>query len=149
LDNIELLGHPAPPAIDHETQIGQDPWAAPWSGPTGLFLVLHDERESKRSNATEAEIVAGLLDAAGDLGAGSVAVVTPHRAQRSVLSGRLTAYLQAGGAVDIVDTVERLQGGERPVVVVSATASDPSAISHSAEFLLDLNRSNVAFSRAQ
>ncbi len=51
--------------------------------------------------------------------------------------------------VDVIDTVERLQGGERPTVIVSATASDPSAISKNVEFILDLNRSNVAFSRTQ
>ena len=49
----------------------------------------------------------------------------------------------------MVETVERLQGGERPVVIVSGTASEPNAIAKSAEFLLDLNRSNVAFSRCQ
>ncbi len=49
----------------------------------------------------------------------------------------------------VIDTVERLQGGERPTVIVSATVSDPAAIGARAEFILDLNRSNVAFSRAQ
>ena len=51
--------------------------------------------------------------------------------------------------VDVVDTVERLQGGERPTLIVSGTASEPNAIASNAEFLLDLNRSNVAFSRSQ
>ena len=36
-----------------------------------------------------------------------------------------------------------------PTVIVSATASDPAAISTNVEFILDLNRSNVAFSRSQ
>jgi superfamily I DNA and/or RNA helicase len=52
-------------------------------------------------------------------------------------------------AVGVIDTVERLQGGERPTIIVSGTASDPAAIASNARFLLDLNRSNVAFSRAQ
>jgi superfamily I DNA and/or RNA helicase len=51
--------------------------------------------------------------------------------------------------VDTIDTVERLQGGERKNVIVSATASDPSAIERNAEFVLDLNRANVAFSRVK
>jgi superfamily I DNA and/or RNA helicase len=53
------------------------------------------------------------------------------------------------GRVGVVDTVERLQGGERDTIIVSATASEPSAIASSADFILDLNRSNVAFSRVR
>ena len=49
----------------------------------------------------------------------------------------------------MIDTVERLQGGERPTVMVSATASDPTAIEANVEFILDMNRANVAFSRVQ
>jgi AAA domain-containing protein/PD-(D/E)XK nuclease superfamily protein len=125
---------------------GADAWALPWQGETGLFLVLHDERRSKRSNELEARIVERLLGAAGPQAPGSVAVVTPHRAQRALLKLRLQAY---GPAADVIDTVERLQGNERRAVIVSAAASDPAAIAAEAEFLLDLNRSNVAFSRAR
>lgn len=49
----------------------------------------------------------------------------------------------------MIDTVERLQGDERPTVIVSATASDPSAIGRNVEFILNLNRANVAFSRTE
>ena len=121
-------------------------WDRVWGGDTGLFLVLHTERRSRQSNAVEAKIVGAVLAAGGTLPSGSIAVMTPHRAQRSLLKTTLAAY---SGPVDVIDTVERLQGGERPTVVVSATVSDPSAISANVEFVLDLNRSNVAFSRAR
>jgi hypothetical protein len=49
----------------------------------------------------------------------------------------------------VIDTVERLQGGERPTVVVSGTVSDPTAVAANAGFVLNLNRANVAFSRVQ
>src|SRR5437588_12286967 len=52
-------------------------------------------------------------------------------------------------AVTIIDTVERLQGGERPTIIVSGTESDPQAIGAAASFILNLNRANVAFSRTQ
>jgi superfamily I DNA and/or RNA helicase len=78
-----------------------------------------------------------------------VAVVTPHRAQRSLFRTRLAVPHGDGQGVDTIDTVERLQGGERPTVVVSGTVSDPTAIEATADFVLDLNRANVAFSRAQ
>jgi hypothetical protein len=51
--------------------------------------------------------------------------------------------------VDIIDTVEKLQGGERPTIIVSGTQSDPSSIANAADFILNLNRSNVIFSRAK
>ena len=58
-------------------------------------------------------------------------------------------YHGPGGAVGVIDTVERLQGGERPTVVVSGTVSDPTAVAANAGFVLNLNRANVAFSRVQ
>jgi len=46
-----------------------------------------------------------------------------------------------------VDTVERFQGGERDVIIMTATVSDPDYIAAESDFLLDLNRLNVAMSR--
>jgi hypothetical protein len=122
-------------------------WEWIWQMPTGLFLVVHDERESRQSNELEVAIIRELLDAGEYLKPGTVALVTPHRAQRTMLTKRLADYI--GGPVDVVDTVEKLQGNERETIVVSGTASDPASIHRTAEFILGLNRSNVAFSRAQ
>jgi len=144
MDNIDLEGLPeTPSAVTHAER---EALGAVWECDTGLYLVLHDERESRQSNAVEAELIEQILEAADVLPDGSVAVMTPHRAQRSLLTMRLERF---SGPVDVIDTVERMQGGERPTVIVSATASDPASISANVEFILDLNRSNVAFSRAQ
>ena len=51
--------------------------------------------------------------------------------------------------VSAVDTVERFQGGERGVIVVSATESDRDYLLVSGEFLLDPCRLTVALSRAK
>ncbi len=128
---------------------GVDPFEGVWQQDTGLFLLSHDERGSRVSNPFEGDIIERLLDAPGaeDLDDDSVAVLTPHTAQRSHLQERLEEHLE--GPVDVVDTVERLQGGEARNIIVSATASDPTAIGLNEEFLLDLNRSNVAFSRTE
>lgn len=142
LDAVELSGSARGEDVRGDDR---DPWGAPWTGTTGLFLVLHNERASKQLNETEAEIVSRLLAAAPALSPESVGVITPHRAQRTRLRSALAQY----PAVDVIDTVERFQGGERQNIIVSATASDPAAIAASVEFILDLNRSNVAFSRAQ
>jgi superfamily I DNA and/or RNA helicase len=114
-----------------------------------LFLVVHDEMESTHHNVVEAEIIAKILEADTNLDADSVAVITPHRAQRNLLNQRLAQFTAGRRPVGVIDTVERLQGGERPNIIVSATESDPASISSRAEFILNLNRSNVAFSRAK
>lgn len=146
-DDTELEGELAerPPDVADNG----DPFTNIWEQDTGLFLLTHDENESRVSNPFEAEVIEQLLDspAADELEDGSVAVLTPHTAQRSHLQERLAEELD--GPVDVVDTVERLQGGEAENVIVSATASDPTAIGLNEEFLLDLNRSNVAFSRTE
>jgi hypothetical protein len=144
LDDIELEGLPRQIAGGAHSVSGS--WEEIWLGETGLFLVLHNERRSRQSNVIESDIIRLILSAGMPLPEGSVAVMTPHRAQRSLLKEKLEEFRES---VDLIDTVERLQGGQRPTVIVSATASDPSAISARVDFILDLNRSNVAFSRAQ
>ena len=145
LDGLTLEGLPEPRPAPAAASGAEDVWQRVWRDPTGLFLVTHEESASKQSNPTEAEIIAQILAAAGPLPPGSVGVVVPHRAQRALLK----SALEGDPAVDVIDTVERLQGGERPTIIVSATASDPAAINARAEFILGLNRANVAFSRAQ
>jgi superfamily I DNA and/or RNA helicase len=48
-----------------------------------------------------------------------------------------------------IDTIERFQGGERTVILVSATESDRAYLLASAGFLLDPRRLTVALSRAK
>ncbi len=143
-DDIQLRGN-ASPRLPVSWD-GEDPWAAIWQAGHRLLLVVHDEDRSAHHNPTEAAIIDAILGAAGELPPASVAVVTPHRAQRALLQERLAARSEA---VDMIDTVERLQGGERPTILFSATESDPLVIAQRVEFILDLNRSNVAFSRTQ
>jgi hypothetical protein len=142
-DKIELEGQ--------DRDIGEHEIKGDWEnllqGNIGLYLVLHSERNSKRSNQLEVEIIKKILDSGGELSDASTAILTPHRAQRSLLKTQLERYY--GNAVDVIDTVEKVQGGERDNVIVSATASNPSAIGKNVEFILGLNRSNVAFSRVK
>jgi uncharacterized protein len=48
-----------------------------------------------------------------------------------------------------IDTVERYQGDERELMVVSATVSDPNLIASEDKFLLSENRATVALSRVK
>ena len=81
-------------------------------------------------------------------------MVVPHRAQRAALQQafpELSVIDLATGlpARSAVDTVERFQGGERTVVLVSATESDRGYLLASAGFLLDPRRLTVAVSRTK
>ena len=71
-----------------------------------------------------------------------ILVVTPYNAQVALLAERLPAGLQVG-------TVDKFQGRQAPVVIVSMAASSPDQAPHGMEFLYSRNRLNVAVSRAQ
>lgn len=145
LDAIELEGQ-EPGAVDANAPPAAGNWSDIWNPREGLILVVHSERGSRQSNALEGELIAQALAARDEHPLDSVAIITPHRAQRALLRGLLEPY---GEAASIIDTVERLQGGERPTIIVSGTESDPHAIGAAASFILNLNRANVAFSRTQ
>ncbi len=110
-----------------------------------VVVVEHTEAASLKQNDVEIEILAPILRAAerrlGLDARDGVGVVVPHRAQRAALRRRFPQL------ADGIDTVERFQGGERDLIVVSATASDPEFVLAEASFLLNPNRLNVAFSR--
>ena len=80
-----------------------------------------------------------------------IGIVTPHRAQRAIIVRKL---VEAFPDVEIdliesaVDTVERFQGGERHTIIVSFGVGDPDVIAGEERFLLQLERTNVAISRA-
>ena len=80
-----------------------------------------------------------------------IGVVTPHRAQRAqIVAGLLRAFPNTPPALieDAVDTVERFQGGERHTIIISFGVGDPDVIAGEERFLMQLERTNVAVSRA-
>jgi predicted RecB family nuclease len=80
------------------------------------------------------------------LAATDVLVLAPYNAQVVLLRQRLAA----AGLGDVrVGTVDKFQGAEAPVAVISMTASSVEDIPRGIPFLLNRNRLNVAISRAQ
>ena len=71
-----------------------------------------------------------------------IIVVAPYNAQVNALRDTLPAGIRVG-------TVDKFQGQEAPVCIVSMTASSAEETSRGLEFLLSLNRINVAVSRAK
>jgi len=114
-----------------------------------IIVVEHDEQGSQQANPTEADLITPIIELCqaglGLEGIKGIGVVVPHRAQKALLRQRFPSLAQ----VAAIDTVERFQGDEREVIIVSATASDPAYILAEAEFLLSPNRLNVALSRSQ
>lgn len=143
-DNIQLEGGGQRVELAHEVD-AESPWGVIWTDSERLHLVVHNDQTSVKANRLEVEIIDGILRSKNGHRRHSVVVMTPHRAQRSLL----TQQLGEREEIRRIDTVEKMQGGECPVVIVSATASDTAAITKNAAFILDLNRANVAFSRTQ
>ena len=144
-------------ADDHDTvprlhQASTEPIQAVYD-PAPVTVITYDsETTYQQVNIVEALIAIRLLaDHSHEAEAG---VVTPHNAQRTRLKENLRreARHMDDSPIDLdggtqVETVNRFQGGQKDIMVVSATASNPQFIRSESDFLLQLNRANVAFSR--
>lgn len=119
---------------------------------------LASKAEVKMNNAEARivrEIVAGLL--ARGVQEDEIGVIAPYRAQVANLRRHLFSDDEVSGwnALPIetplsIDTVDRFQGGERPVIIISfATATTPPAGSQLRDHLTNAHRLNVALTRAQ
>ena len=78
----------------------------------------------------------------GTLSLADILVVAPYNLQVRALEAALPASARVG-------TVDRFQGQEARVAIVSLTASDAETAGRGLEFVLDRRRLNVAISRAQ
>ena len=76
------------------------------------------------------------------VGHADILVVAPYNAQVNALRARLPGAVRVG-------TVDRFQGQEAPVCLVSMTTSSGEELPRDIAFLFSLNRINVAVSRAQ
>jgi hypothetical protein len=77
------------------------------------------------------------------------AVLAPHRAQNAAILSEMRRLGMRPEETPVVDTVERMQGNEREMIVVSYAVADREYAEAEAEFLLDPNRFNVSVTRAR
>ena len=128
------------------------------AGPEGLVWHPVAHRGNATFSVEEAEVVvelvrtalAGTLDDGGararSLTAHDVIVVAAYNAQVECVSDALAA---AGLGGVRVGTVDRFQGMEAAIAIVTLAASSAEDVPRGLEFLLMRNRLNVAISRAQ
>ena len=114
--------------VPHEgnAQIAQEEVAAIGKNVTELLGGSWTEKDGSTRPMRETDII----------------VVAPYNAQVNALRDALPSGVRVG-------TVDKFQGQEAPVCLVSMTASSAEETSRGMEFLFSLNRINVAVSRAK
>jgi DNA replication ATP-dependent helicase Dna2 len=127
-----------------------------------VFVDVRGELEGVKTSNVEAytvrEVVAGLL--VRGIAPKDIGIIAPYRAQVANLRRHLldererSRWLASAWNVDItelsIDTVDRFQGGERKVIIISfATTTTPAVENQLREHLTNPNRLNVALTRAQ
>lgn len=120
--------------------------------------------ELKHRNATqraseEADVVARLacdLLVHHQVAPEDLAIISPHRAHNEAIRERVLAQIGSDVLMQsrvkerlVIDTVERLQGQEREVIIFSLCASDRDYAINRAQFLYSPNRLNVAITRSR
>ena len=77
-----------------------------------------------------------------------IAIISPHRAQNNRIRTRLLELLkETSHDMPLIDTVERVQGAERDVIIFGFTTSDRDHVT--SPFLNNPNRFNVVITRAR
>jgi DNA replication ATP-dependent helicase Dna2 len=119
-----------------------------------IVFVETSPGEDKTSSHEEAILIRDLIDeliSERQLSPHDIAVVVPFRRQARLIRRNLRerGALHSVTADLVIDTVERMQGQERELIIVGLTASDSLYIQSREEFLFQPNRLNVAVTRAK
>lgn len=121
-------------------------------GSPSVFIRSHSG-PARTKNPYDADIVVELVEDMLQSGvpAKEIAVVTPFRGQARVVRTLLRRSAVVGRAARsiVADTVERMQGQERDVILYSLTTSDADFATSMAEFIFDPRRINVSVTRAR
>ena len=115
----------------------------------GVFVPTLD-RTAQTRNLRDAERVVDWCAVAVESGLAleQIGIVAPFRAQGRAIRNLLVRRFGRDAARQVVaDTVERMQGQERDIVIVSLAAGDPAYVATMAGFLFQPERLNVAITR--
>jgi predicted RecB family nuclease len=122
--------------------------------PSGIRMVAMDHVGCGQLSYEEADRAKALIDnllghrftdrngREGRIGLENILVVAPYNLQMNALQSRLPAGARVG-------TVDKFQGQEAEVVIVSLATSTPDDLPRQVDFFYSKNRLNVAISRAR
>jgi len=131
-----------------------DPNADPALAPTGLRFITVEHEGCTQKSEPEAERVRQIYESllsqrwsdregrVHAIGVDDILVVSPYNMQVNLLRSRLPEGARVG-------TVDRFQGQEAAVVLISMATSSGDDLPRQIEFLYSRNRLNVAISRAR
>jgi len=128
-----------------------DPYDAALRDPASLVFIPTLDESARSRNPEDAQLVAQLCAAAleGGLAPADIGIVTPFRAHGRTLRNALVEALGWHTARAIVaDTVERMQGQERELIILSLAAGEMRFLAAVAEFFFQPERLNVSVTRA-
>lgn len=110
---------------------------------------VSESNEWEENNPEEASYVANLIKEALEAGMNidDIAVITPFRRQVRLI--REMVKKEIDGELPLIDTVERLQGQDVDMIIISFATSSPIYYASRKGFLLNRNRLNVMISRAK
>ncbi len=147
--------HPSPEAAVRRLNLS--PEATPWDfvldpASPAVFLDLCHQNTNVRSRVeaeTVLELVLSLL--IREVSPDEIGVVVPYRAQSRLIRSLMRRNLMDEDVLQrlVVDTVERMQGQEREVMLVSFATASPKFAAQVADFLFQPQRLNVAVTRAR
>jgi DNA replication ATP-dependent helicase Dna2 len=121
------------------------------SDASAIFIPTLD-RTARTRNQRDARLVADICAAAaaGGQDLNEVGIVCPYRAQGRLVREVLAERFDWKTARSIIaDTVERMQGQEREMVILSLATGDEVFLANVAEFFFQPQRLNVSITRAK
>lgn len=121
---------------------------------TSPVVIHHVDDNGEQTSDKEAsfisETIAGFLKKG--LQADEIAVLSPFRAQVANVRRHIRKnpdISEEQRKLVVADTIDKMQGQEREVIIFSLVAGDLEYMTEMAEFLYNPNKMNVAFSRAK
>jgi uncharacterized protein len=121
---------------------------------SGISFVSVSHQDCRQKSEEESERIEAMFNSlllqrwtdsdglARPMGVADILVVSPYNMQVNLLKSKLPAGARVG-------TVDKFQGQEAPVVIISMTTSSAEDMPRNMEFLYSRNRLNVAVSRAR
>lgn len=118
-------------------------------------IIIHNvDDDGEQTSDKEAEFIAATIAGFINKGlpANEVAVLSPFRAQAANVRKHIrkqSEITEEQRKLIAADTIDKMQGQEREVIIYSLVSGDMDYITEMAEFLYNPNKMNVAFSRAK